>query len=177
MNGATAELETARQTLPNDARLFELKGYIERRRPVGTRKRRYAISSAQSILTRETFSCCSRSCSVTLSLRYRRRSSYLGSCAVDRAEQPEMKATRAELEFDWKANTRPLHQLMDELRTKDPSAIQSVADSWLICALAERDAAAATKAVGGAGRRRCLATKRYRFRPPFLKAYRSDDKG
>jgi len=29
--GALAELETARQTLPNDARLFELKGYIERR--------------------------------------------------------------------------------------------------------------------------------------------------
>src|SRR5262249_1731162 len=30
-DGALAELETARQTLPNDARLFELKGYIERR--------------------------------------------------------------------------------------------------------------------------------------------------
>src|SRR6266496_1089946 len=30
-DGALAELENARQTLPNDARLFELKGYIERR--------------------------------------------------------------------------------------------------------------------------------------------------
>src|SRR5262245_28524736 len=30
-DGAVAELEIARQTLPNDARLFELKGYIERR--------------------------------------------------------------------------------------------------------------------------------------------------
>src|SRR5262249_43942644 len=31
-DGALAELETAGQTLPNDARLFELKGYIDRRR-------------------------------------------------------------------------------------------------------------------------------------------------
>ena len=32
-DGALAELETARRTLPDDSRIFELKGYIERRRP------------------------------------------------------------------------------------------------------------------------------------------------
>ena len=37
-DGALAELEIARQTLPNDARLFELKGYIERRRPDGSQE-------------------------------------------------------------------------------------------------------------------------------------------
>src|SRR5262249_44362985 len=37
-DGALAELETARQTLPNDARFFELKGYIERRRPGGNQE-------------------------------------------------------------------------------------------------------------------------------------------
>ena len=37
-DGALAELEIARQTLPNDARLFELKGYIERRRPGGNQE-------------------------------------------------------------------------------------------------------------------------------------------
>jgi len=37
-DGALAELETARQTLPNDARLFQLKGSIERRRPGGNQK-------------------------------------------------------------------------------------------------------------------------------------------
>ena len=37
-DGALAELETARQTLPNDSRLFELKGYIERRRPGGNQE-------------------------------------------------------------------------------------------------------------------------------------------
>ena len=37
-DGALAELETASQTLPNDARLFQLKGSIERRRPGGNQK-------------------------------------------------------------------------------------------------------------------------------------------
>ena len=37
-DGALTELEIARQTLPNDARLFELKGYIERRRPDGNQE-------------------------------------------------------------------------------------------------------------------------------------------
>src|SRR5207244_10841113 len=37
-DSALAELETAGKTLPNDARLFELKGYIERRRPGGNQE-------------------------------------------------------------------------------------------------------------------------------------------
>src|SRR5213593_3761224 len=37
-DGALAELEIARQALPNDARLFELNAYIERRRPGGNQE-------------------------------------------------------------------------------------------------------------------------------------------
>ena len=62
-----------------------------------------------------------------------------------------LKIARAEVECDWKANTRPVHQLIDEIRVKDPTAIQSVADSWLICALAERDPAAAANALAALG--------------------------
>jgi len=32
-NGALTELELARQALPNDSRVFELMGYIQRRQP------------------------------------------------------------------------------------------------------------------------------------------------
>ena len=49
--------------------------------------------------------------------------------------------------FDWKADTRPLHQTIDEIRAKKPEAIKSVADAWFLCALAERDAAAAEMAL------------------------------
>ena len=57
------------------------------------------------------------------------------------------KAMHAVVDLDWKADTRPLHRTIDEIRVKDPAALQSVADSWLICALAERDPAAAASAL------------------------------
>ena len=63
----------------------------------------------------------------------------------------DTKVWRAFVEFDWKADTRPLHQVIDEIRAKNPAAIQSVADSWLYCALAERDPAAAANALAALG--------------------------
>ncbi len=55
------------------------------------------------------------------------------------------------MDLDWRADTRPLHRTIDEIRVKDPAALQSVADSWLICALAERDPAAAASALSESG--------------------------
>jgi tetratricopeptide (TPR) repeat protein len=71
---------------------------------------------------------------------------------IDRAlsikpDDPETKASRALASLDWKADTRPLHQTIDEIRAKNPKAIQSVADLWFLCALAERDAAGAEMAL------------------------------
>jgi serine/threonine-protein kinase len=60
---------------------------------------------------------------------------------------PVFKAERAAVELDWKADTRPLHQLLDSIRATNPSAklkLSEFGDWFLICALAERDAAAAT---------------------------------
>src|SRR6185369_9485938 len=55
-DGALAEVEIARQTLPNDARLFELKGYVERRRPGGSEQGHCAISRGRLNSTHATFS-------------------------------------------------------------------------------------------------------------------------
>ena len=62
-----------------------------------------------------------------------------------------MKIDRANVEIDWKADTGPVHQLIDEIHAKDPGALQSVADYWLLCALAERDPAAAANALAALG--------------------------
>jgi len=149
-DGALAELETARQTLPNDARLFELKGYVERRQgrwEESTRDLEQAVEldpHNSSLLL-----------GIGIGYAYLRR--YADEAAMlDRALGIEpndagLKIARAEVECDWKANTRPVHQLIDEIRVKDPTAIQSVADSWLICALAERDPAAAANALAALG--------------------------
>ena len=59
----------------------------------------------------------------------------------------EAKAERAFVEVDWKADTGPLHQLIDEIRATNPAAMPQIADRWLPCALAERDVAAAKDAL------------------------------
>ncbi len=57
------------------------------------------------------------------------------------------KVSRAFLELNWKADTRRLHQTIDSIREKNPAAVQGAAYWWWICALAERDAAAAANAL------------------------------
>ena len=149
-DGASAELEVARQSLPNDARLFEFAGYLGRRQgrwDGSTRdlERAIDLDPRNNVLLVQT----------ALSYRYLRR--YADEAIMlDRALAIEpndigSKSLRAEVEFDWKADTRPLHQLIDELRTKDPGSIASVADSWLLCALAEHDPAAAANALAAMG--------------------------
>ena len=64
---------------------------------------------------------------------------------------PRPRRARGLAFFDWKADTRPLHQTIDEIRSKNPEAVKSVADVWFICALAEHDAAAAEMALSALG--------------------------
>jgi serine/threonine-protein kinase len=51
-------------------------------------------------------------------------------------------------ELDMAGDPRPLHQAIDSIRATKPAALRGfIAMNWLICALAERDAAAATEAL------------------------------
>src|SRR5205823_6194448 len=75
---------------------------------------------------------------------------------IDRAlaikpDDPETRATRAQTLFHWKGDFRPLHQAVDQIRAENPTAVRSVADAWLIGALAERDAAGAEMALMALG--------------------------
>jgi len=151
-NAALAELESARPILPNDARLFELKGYIERRQgrwDESTRDLARAIEfdPRNFILLQQ------------IAHNYKALRRYADEAAIlDRALAIEpnhtyTKFTRAYVDLDWKANTWPAHQLIDELRAKDPSALQSIADYWLDCALTEHDQAAAADALAALGER------------------------
>ncbi len=50
-------------------------------------------------------------------------------------------------EFQEKADTRPLHQVLDSVRATNPAGTRDIAEWWLACALAERDATAAKNAL------------------------------
>src|SRR5207248_11019251 len=76
--------------------------------------------------------------------------------ALDRAlaivpDNVETRATREQYYMCWKADTRPLRQTIDAILAQGPAAIASAADTWFFCALAERDPAAAERALVALG--------------------------
>jgi len=138
-DGALAELEIARQTLPNDARLFELKGYVERRRPGGNQgealrnfKKALELDPRNVLILSQTASSCDHS------RHYAEEQAVLDRMLAVEPNDPDQKVRRAFVEFDWKADTRSLHQSIDEIRVKNPAAVQRISDRWFYCALAER---------------------------------------
>jgi TolB-like protein/class 3 adenylate cyclase/Tfp pilus assembly protein PilF len=150
-DGALAELEIARRTLPNDPRIFELTGYILRRRG----KHEEGLQSLQRALEldpRNFFTLQQIALSYLNLRRYAEEAVVLDRGLAIEPDDVGTKVARALVDFDSKADTRPLHQTIDSIRVKNPSAImQSVADSWLNCALAERDAATAADALMALG--------------------------
>jgi len=148
--GALAEIERARQTVPNDPRIFELTAAIMRRQgkhEEGLRNYERAVE----IDPRNFFTLQQLALSYKLLRRYTEEIATEDRALSIKPDDPETKATRALASLEWKADTRPLHQTIDEIRSKNPEAIKNVADVWFICALAERDAAAAETALTALG--------------------------
>jgi TolB-like protein/class 3 adenylate cyclase/Tfp pilus assembly protein PilF len=149
-DGALAELEIARKSLPNDPRVFELTGYIARRRSKHEEGLRN-LQRAVELDPRNFFTLQQIALSYLRLRRYADEAGVLDRALAIKPDDVDTKIIRAQVEVDWKGNTRPLHQAIEEIRSKDPEAIKSVADTWLLCALAERDAAAAEAALGALG--------------------------
>ena len=167
-SGALRELEIARKTLPNDARLFELKGYIERRRPDGNQEEAVRdLERAIDLDPRNFLVLQQTALSYYFLGRYADEAAVLDRMLAIRPNDTDTKVTRAFVELYWKADTRPLHQLMDELRAKGHGAIQSVAAGWLECALAERDPADAVDALAALGEN-TLGNAIPRYSPRFV---------
>jgi serine/threonine-protein kinase len=81
----------------------------------------------------------------------------------------EVKAERAFVEVDWKADTRPFHQVIDEIRATNPANMPLLAAyRWLLCALAERDVAAAKDALLASSDELPLGQQAVNFRRPFV---------
>ena len=100
--------------------------------------------------------------------RYAEQKSKLDRMLTIAPNNLAVKANRASVEVDWKADTRPLHQLIDEIRATNPAAMPQVAELWLCCALAEHDVAAAKDAVMAAGANPPFTDDAVHFTRPFV---------
>ena len=166
-DGALAELDIARRTLPNNAGVFELKGYIQRRQG----KQEEAVRSLERAIEldpRNTFTLQQIGLSYHHLRRYAEEESVLDRALKIDPNNVDMKVARAFVNFHWKADTRLLHQTLDSIRATNPDAAQSIADGWLICALAERDPAAARTAAIAAGSNPPFTDEAVNFSHPFV---------
>jgi TolB-like protein/Tfp pilus assembly protein PilF/predicted Ser/Thr protein kinase len=166
-DGALAELEIAGQTLPNDPRVFELKGYIERRQGRWEKAIRN-LERAVSLDPRNVFTLKQIALSYDHLRRYAEEKSLLDRALVIEPDNVTTQVARAFVELDWKADTRPLHEIIDSIRATNPSAVQGVADGWLTCALAERDGAAAKNALIALGENPSLSDSAVHFNRRFM---------
>ncbi len=145
-DGALAELEIARRSLPNDSRIFFRMGLIQRRQGRWEESMRN-FERAIEIDPRNLNTLRNIGDSYGGARRYAEQKSTLDRMLTIEPNNLEVKAERALVEVDWKADTGPLHQMIDEIRTTNPAAMPKIGGLWLLCALAERDVAAAKDAL------------------------------
>jgi serine/threonine protein kinase/Tfp pilus assembly protein PilF len=147
---ALAELAIASRTLPNDARVYELTGYIIRRQgrqEDGLRSLERALE-----LDPRNFATLQQ---IALSYeglrRYPEMAAVLERAAAIVPNDVDVKISRAQIHLDWRADPRPLHATIEALLAENPGAGLTFAESWLYLALCERDFAAAERALAALG--------------------------
>src|SRR6266480_4318824 len=147
-DGALAELEIARHTLPNQARIFRLMGFIQRRQGHWEDSRRN-LERAAELDPRDLETLMDLSSDYARFRRYAEAKGWLTrALAVAEPDDVGMKLAPSEGELEVNADTRPLHQAIDSLRATNPAAgTSAIAHDWLFCALAEREATAAKEAL------------------------------
>src|SRR5262245_10915846 len=155
-SGALAELEAARRSLPNDPRVFELSGYILRRRGQQEGGMRN-LERAVELDPRNPFMLQQLAVSYQQLRRYPEEAAVLDRALTIVPNDVGTKTFRVGVDFLWKAETRPLHETIDSILDGDPSAISDAASDWLLCALAERDPTVAERALVAAGENPCWA--------------------
>jgi tetratricopeptide (TPR) repeat protein len=136
--------------LPNDARVFQLMGFVHRRQGRWEESTRN-LERAIDLDPRNFYTLQQIAISYGVLRRYTEEKSVLDSALAIEPNNVDTKVALASVQFHWKADTRPLHQTIDSIRATSLAALPSVANDWLSCALAERDVAAARDALNAFG--------------------------
>ena len=149
-DGALRELQSARETLPNSPGVFELTGYIRRRQGYWEDSVQN-LSRALELDPRNIRTLDQIAISYYALRRYSDVIAVIDRILAIKPDDVETQTARASTELDWKADTRPMRQVIDSIRKNNPAKLPTIADTWLMAALAERnptDAEAALVALG-----------------------------
>jgi serine/threonine protein kinase/tetratricopeptide (TPR) repeat protein len=149
-DGALAELELARQTLPNDPQIPYFTGLIQRRQghwEESTRNLEHAVD----LDPRNLFMLQQIGLSYGLLHRYAEDTSVVQRAVDIEPDNVNTRIALAVIQFHSKADTQPLLQTVNSIRATNPEALPDAANDWLSCALAERDLTAVKNALDAFG--------------------------
>ena len=145
-DGASTELALAQVSLPNEPRVWELAGFIDRRRgkwEESIQQLKYALQ-----LDPRNFFLLQQS-----SQSYQKLRRYDEAiAAIDHALSIEPNDTgvylhRASLFLEGRADPKPLHAAIDAILARNPNDAPTIAHDWVHLALSERDFLSARRAV------------------------------
>jgi TolB-like protein/Tfp pilus assembly protein PilF len=150
-DGALAELEVARQSLSNNARLFRLVGYIQRRAGRWEDAMRN-LERAAELDPRDVDTLMTISDNHESFGRMAEAKSWLKrAVAVAGRDDVVMQLALPDWEWSVNADSRPIHEAIASIRARNPAATKSIAPNWFLYAFSERDAAGAREALDALG--------------------------
>ncbi len=145
-DGARAEIGVAHRTLPNNPRIFELSGFIDRRQgrwEESTRNFERALDlDPRNVPTLQNLA------HNYFSLRdYAKGGAVLDRALAFKPDDTDTRLERAVVDANWKADTRPWHALVETMLKDNPGSAESIAPYWLYLAFCEHDSVAAARAL------------------------------
>jgi tetratricopeptide (TPR) repeat protein len=143
---ALNELALAQRLLPNEAMAFVLAAFIDRRRGLWDESMQN-FDHALEIDPRNTYLLQQIAMSHSLQHHYREAASILDRALAVAPGDSDVRVQRAAVDFDWRADTKPLHDTIKSIIDADQTAAPGMADDWLWLALREHDLSEAARAL------------------------------
>ncbi len=143
---ARAELEQTQRALPNNSEAFELAGYIDRRQGLWNQSAR-SLQRAVNLDPRNVFLLQQIAASYEELRQFRAMAAALDRALEVAPHDLDTRITRAVVDYEWRADTRPLQRTIETLLSEDPASAPDFADQWLFLALSNRDAPTAARAL------------------------------
>lgn len=143
---ARTELALTERALPNNSEAFELTGYIDRRQGFWPESAR-SLQRALKLDPRNVPLLQEIGASYQEFRQFGAMAAALDRALAIRPHDPDTRVSRAFVELEWRADTRPLHQTIAAILAEKPQSAADLADQWLYVSLCERDEAAVARAV------------------------------
>jgi TolB-like protein/tetratricopeptide (TPR) repeat protein len=143
---ARSELALTQRELPNHSEAFELAGYIDRRQGLWAESAR-SLQRAIKLDPQNVFLLQQIAASYQEFRQFGAMAAALDRALAITPHDLDTRVTRAFVDLEWRADTRPLQQTIDALLTENPDSASDLADQWLYVSLCERDPAAVARAL------------------------------